>query len=414
MDYYLRIVLNYFKIVLFFFRDVIREFWWLFALIFLGKIFINLSRQYKTKKKKEEEEIKDWVSLEIKVNREILQTPKSMEQVFNALNIMKKGYMSFEIVGIDREMHFIINCQKEYKNLIESQLYAQYPEIEIRQIDDYFLRFSPHLPNREFDLWGTEIVFEKDNYYPIKTYSYFEELKEEKRIDPIASLAESIAKLQKQELSALQIFVKPLSENEEKKWREEGKDKIDEVMGKKKAKDITWQDWVAAFFKNLILAIVQAPVWPSKEEKEGSSASLLSSGEKDIIKAIEKKLSQLSFNIGIRIIYIAPKTIFNEINCSGFIAFLRQFNTKDLNAFEINEDSSTVVKSKLFQNRKLFFKKRDFYQSVLKRKLTRELIILSAEELATIYHFPFLKIKAPALTRVLSKKGEPPAGLPVG
>ena len=55
----------------------------------------------------------------------------------------------------------------------------------------------------------------------------------------------------------------------------------------------------------------------------------------------------------------------------------------------------------------------DFYQSCLERKRTQDTIILNAEELATIYHFPALKVVTPALTRVLSKKGEPPAGLPV-
>jgi hypothetical protein len=40
-------------------------------------------------------------------------------------------------------------------------------------------------------------------------------------------------------------------------------------------------------------------------------------------------------------------------------------------------------------------------------------MILNTEELATIYHFPALKVVTPTLVRVLSKKGEPPAGLPV-
>lgn len=403
-----------FSIFFYYLGEIFREFWWLFILIILGKVFIDLNREYTAKKKKEKEEIKDWITLEVRINREIFQTPKAMEQVFNSLNVIEKGYISFELVGIDREIHFIIRSPKNYKNLVESQLYAQYPEIEIKEIDDYFLRLPPNLPNKEFDLWGTEIVLEKDNYYPIKTYSYFEETKEEKRIDPIASLAESIAKLQKSELCILQVFIKSLSDDEEKKWREEGKDKINDMLGKKKEKKITWQDWVGAFFKNLLIGIFQAPVWPSKEEKKEGSSPTISSGEKTVISAIEKKIAQLSFNTGIRLIYVAPKGVFNESNISGFMAFLKQFNTKDLNAFKVNKDSSTVLKAKLFQNQRLFLKKRNFYQTALKRKQTQKSIILDSEELATLYHFPALKVKTPTLLRVLSKKGEPPAGLPVG
>ena len=59
--------------------EIIREFWWLLALIILGKFFIDLNKKYKEKKEKEKEEIKDWVTLQVKINREILQTPKAME-----------------------------------------------------------------------------------------------------------------------------------------------------------------------------------------------------------------------------------------------------------------------------------------------------------------------------------------------
>lgn len=406
MPYYLRIALI-------FLRGIFREFWWLLVLIILGKVFISLNRRYKEKKKKEKEEIKDWVVLEAKINREILQTPKAMEQAFNGLHAIEKGYISLELVGMNREIYFIIRAPKEYKHLVESQFYAQYPEIEIKEQDDYFLSLPAHLPNKEFDLWGTEAILEKENYYPIKTYSYFEELKEEKRIDPISSFAESIANLQKSEWFILEILIKPLSEKEEKEFISEGGNKINEMLGKKEKK-ITWQDWIGAFFKNLLLGVFEAPVWPTKEEKEAGSSPLLSSGKQDIIKSIEKKITQLSFNIGMRMVYIAPRAVFNEVNMSGFTAFLNQFNLKNLNGFKINKDASTVLKTRFFQNRRLFFKKMDFYKSVLKRKEAKNNMILNTEELATIYHFPALKVKTPPLTRVLSKKGVPPASLPTG
>lgn len=394
--------------------EIIREFWWLLALIILGKFFIDLNRKYKEKKEREKEEIKDWVTLQVKINREILQTPKAIEQVFNGFHAIEKGYICLEMVGMKRELYFIVRAPKEYKNLVESQFYAQYPEIEIKEIDDYLLRLPAHLPNKDFDLWGTEIVLEKENYYPIKTYSYFEELKEEKRIDPISSFAESIAKLQKSEWFILEIFIKPLSDKDEEKFINEGKEQIDSMLGKKEGKKITWQDWIGAFFKNLLVGLVEPLVWPTKEEKKNGSSPVISSGVKDVIKSIENKISRLSFNTSIRLVYISPKIIFDESNISAFMAFLKQFNSKDLNGFKINKNISTILKTKFLQNRRLFLKKMDFYQSCLKRKTAQDTMILNTEELATIYHFPALKVVAPALTRVLSKKGEPPTSLPTG
>ena len=403
----------YLRIVSIFLGSIFREFWWLLALIIFGKIFIGLNRKYKEKKKKEKEEIKDWVVLQVKINREILQTPKAMEQVFNALHVIEKGYICLELVGMDRGLCFIVRTPKEYKNLVISQFYAQYPEVEIKEIDDYFLRLPAHLPNKDFDLWGTEIALEKENYYPIKVYSYFEEPKEEKRIDPISSFAESIDKLQRSELLILEILIKPLSDKEEKKFINEGRKKVDSMLGKKESKISTWQDWIAAFFKNLLLGIVEPLVWPGKEEKKDERSPTLSPGERTIIESIEKKINQLSFNVDMRLVYISPKKIFNESNISAFMAFLKQFNSKDINGFKINKDASTILKTRILQNRRLFLKKMDFYQSCLKRKSAQNTMILNTEELATIYHFPVLKVKTPALTRVLSKKGEPPIGLPI-
>jgi hypothetical protein len=396
--------------------EIIREFWWLLSLALLGAFFINLDKKYKKKKEKEKEkknEIKDWVTLQIRINREILQTPKAIEQVFNGFHVIEKGYISLELIGVDRELDFIIRAPKQYQNLIESQFYAQYPEIEIKEIDDHFLDLPAHLPNKDFDLWGTEIVLEKENYYPIKTYSYFEEPKEEKRIDPISSFAESVVKLQKYERFILEIIIRPLSDKDEEKFINDGKAKINSMLGKKEKKKITWQDWVGSFFKNLAIGLVEPPVWPTKGEKEDASAPALSSGEKDIIKSIENKIKQLSFNTSIRLIYISPKTIFNESNISAFMAFLNQFNSKDLNAFKVNKNASTILKTRFLQNRRLFLKKMDFYQNSLGREKTKDGMILNTEELATIYHFPALKVSTPSLIRVLSKKGEPPAGLPV-
>ena len=396
--------------------EIIREFWWLLSLALLGAFFINLDRRYKEKKEKEKEkkeEIKDWIILQIRINREILQTPKAIEQVFNGFHVIEKGYICLELVGMDRELHFIIRTPKQYKNLVESQFYAQYPEIEIKEIDDYFLGLPAHLPNKDFDLWGTEIILEKENYYPIKTYSYFEEPKEEKRIDPISSFAESVVKLQKYERFILEIIIKPLSDKEDERFINNGKAKINSLLGKKEDKKITWQDWVGSFFKNLLIGLVEPPVWPTKGEKKDVPSSSISSGEKDTIKAIENKIKQLSFNTSIRLVYISPKMIFDESNISAFMAFLNQFNSKDLNAFKVNKNASTVLKTRFLQNRRLFLKKMDFYQNSLERKKTKDDMILNTEELATIYHFPALKVSTPSLIRVLSKKGEPPAGLPV-
>ena len=52
-------------------------------------------------------------------------------------------------------------------------------------------------------------------------------------------------------------------------------------------------------------------------------------------------------------------------------------------------------------------------RSAFYKPYKRKTIVLNTEELATIYHFPRQRCPTPSLARIESKKGEPPAGLPV-
>jgi len=394
-----------------YFNFFLSEFWWVIFLIILGKIFINLYRSHRKKIEKKKKEIRDWMVLEVKINREILQTPKAMEQVFSGLHSIEKGSISLEILGLKKEINFLIRLPREYRKLFESQLYAQYPEVEIKEIYDYFSTFPPFLPNKDFDLYGSEIIFKNANHFPVRTYPLFEEVKEEKRIDPLANLIESASQLQSSEYLILQMIISPLTSEKEKKWIEDGQKEINKLLGKKEK--IGWQDWIGSFIRNLITAFYTPPVWPGEKKEEKPVSSPLSSGDKEKIERIEQKISKLGFEVSIRFIYLSPRSIYDETDSLAFPAYFKQFNTENLNAFKINDLASTEIKSRLFKTRRTFLKKLNFYQKFKQREEIKKTIILNTEELASIYHFPVLKVKAPALIRSLSRKGEAPPNLPI-
>jgi len=392
---------------------LLREFWWLIIPFVLGKVFFDLRRAQQKKNKEQKEEVQDWVVLEIKVNKEILQTPKAMEQVLAGFHSIKKGSISLEVVGVRGVVHFIVRAPREYKTLVESQFYAQYPELEIKEIDDYFSVLPSHLPDKKFDLWGTEIELAREDAYPIRTYPYFEGPKEEKTIDTLASLIESTSSLQEGEEVILQITIKPLEKEAVAKQRKQGEQLIKVILGEEEAKP-TFSDWVIAFFKNLLVAAVVIPTWPGEGEKKTTIALSTSFPGKDLVKEVEAKMAQLSFSTTIRALYLSPKKIYNESSIIPLLAYFKQFNTENLNAFQVNTEISTEVKAWLFRENKLRLKKSDFYQKARKRATSSASIVLDLEELATIYHIPVRKVKGPTLTRALSRKGEPPVGLPIG
>ncbi|MGC8651371.1 MAG: hypothetical protein ACP5RX_02025 [Minisyncoccia bacterium] len=407
-------VIKLLKVVLTFFLGIIIEFWWLIVLIVALKISFNLYRTYQKKIEKKKKEVKDWVVVEIKINREILQTPKAMEQVFAGLHSIEKGNISLEILSLKKEINFIIRLPREYRKLFESQLYAQYPELDVSEIYDYFSAFPPFLPNKDFDLSGSEIIFTHSDYYPIRTYPSFEEVKEEKRIDPLANLIEAASQLQSSEYLILQIIIQPLNSEKQKKWLDSARKEIDKLLGKKKDKPIGWRDWIGSFIRNFITAFYTLPVWPgAKKEEKPSNPPPLSPGDREKIEKIEEKIAKLSFETSIRFLYFGPRQIYDETASLAIPAYFKQFSTENFNAFKINDEATPKVKTWLFKNRRTVLKKLNFYELCKTRDSAQTTIILNTEELASLYHFPVLKVKAPALIRSLSRKGEAPPNLPL-
>ena len=112
---------------------------------------------------------------------------------------------------------------------------------------------------------------------------------------------------------------------------------------------------------------------------------------------IQEKIDQRSFETSIRLMTLSDgHESVASIRMRALIGAWQNFNTLDLNQI----DADKV--------------KKDSKQDLLnfrKRKRSKK-FMLSSKELATIFHLPNAR-EVPNLIHVLSKKGEPPADLPV-
>ena len=387
-----------------------------------------------------------WSIFEIKIPKEILKTPKAMEQVFSQMySIYSFGmkfltkywdgevenWLSFEMVGRAGGIYFYIYFPSKRKNLIRSAIYSQYPDAEISEAEDYLNNFPEILPDETFDIWGAEFVLVKDASYPIRTYPYFEEAQEEKRLDPLSAIAEVMSQLKSDEAILIQILISPTGSAADDNWQEKGEEIIEKIAGEtKKGKKRGGGEDIVEWAKNLIRAPAEPPVWGGAEAKVETPAKRLRSDEQDVIKAIANKVSKLGFRVNIRFVYIDSKESFSPENVAGVLAAFQQFNTQNLNAFKPNSKTKTTV-SKSFLMRifpkwrlkKIFIKKRKIYDAYRERRLItkpydfniKNLPLLNIEELATVYHYPITTTisEAPTLKRVGAKTGGPPAELPV-
>lgn len=371
-----------------------------------------------------------WVLLEIKVPKEVKKSPKAMEQIFAGLHgvlipikwhekIFKgkvQDCFSFELVGSSGETHFYIRTQEQYKNLVESQIYAQYPEAEVSEVSDYVNELPSSLPNDTYDLWGAEFMLNKEDAYPIRTYPDFEEKspgkdEEVKRIDPLASLVELLSTLHSAERIWIQILISPVGDE----WIKRGQAVIDKIMGKQSAvkKSDFLSDMVFSIDK-AISGIGNDPLGEKKEEKRVERVDL-SPGKQEVLKAIEKSFDKLGFSTGIRFIYIASRDSFHRAHIASIVGSYKQFSSQNLNGFKINKYSMPIARWP-FKKSKEFNKKVALFQKFRERKFFINWFVkyvLNIEELATIYHLPDISVKAPLLPRLETKKGEPPVELPV-
>ncbi len=385
----------------------------------------------------------EWSMVELKIPENVLKTPKSMEQIFAEMAAMYsfgmkdveiywdgkvEPWMSWEMVGYSGGVHFYVYFPSKYRNLLESAIYAQYPDAEIHPAEDYTQLLGSVLPNKVYDLWGTGYVLSKENCYPIRTYPDFEEAKEERRVDPIAAISETMSNLKEGEMIWLQIMISPTGEPSGNSWQKEGLEKIEEIAGRssgktKKTPGTTILDWG----RNVFWAPTELPIWPGEEEKETSdSMKFLHPAEQEAVKAISSKISKFGFEATVRFLYIDRADSFTSANISAVMGAFHQFGIQSLNTFRPDKKTITQKTSwlaKFFPRYKQMFefsRKRKLFDGYVSRRFGRynkirpeDFPILNTEELATIYHFPAAMVEAPRLRKLEAKKGGPPAGLPI-
>lgn len=396
----------------------------------LGMIFFKLWNEYKRSAYLEKQH---YILLEIKVPKDVEKSPLAMEVVLSALYLTFgestwfdriflgkiRAEFSLEIVSLEGNIHFFIRTREGFRGIIESQIYSQYPTAEIYEVPDY----TPAVPYRkegsDWNLFGVEFKLKKPDPYPIKTYIDYELDKDQfevKKVDPLTAMLEFMGSVGKGEQVWFQILVRankgkgdPTTPWRERDWQSESKKLILEIIEKAKER--------------------AGPAPEGLDESEPDRRfSPLTEGERNAIKAIERNVSKLGFDCGIRMLYVARKNAFNGRNISGLFGALRQYNTNDLNGFanlrytqvdypwqeyidfgqkpiSLGGNRVAWLKWALFDS----YRRRSWFFSPYERKP----FVLNTEELATIFHFPGRVAETPTFPRIESKKSEPPPNLPV-
>src|SRR5581483_10023686 len=306
----------------------------------------------------------DKVLLEIKLPAETVKSPLAMELVLTGLyqtggegtpiNRYWEGkvrpWFSLESVSIDGEIHFFIWTFKSQRSVVEANIYAQYPGVEIHDAKDYTedVFFDPE----KFDLAGCRFEATGPDPLPIKTYVDYgldRDPKEEYKVDPIAPLIEFMGSIKPGHQAWVQFIIRahtqektPTNDKYPDKWKDEAKTLIKKIME-------------------------EASTEKTEDGKPKIEPSKLTPGQKDRIAAIERALTKIPFDVGIRILYIAPKDIFDRGNGGGLTGSLKQFNAPHLNGFKPAEGMGFDYKWQDWSGKKLLSRKIRHFRAYCER-----------------------------------------------
>lgn len=374
------------------------------------------------------------ILLELKVPREIMKSPRAMEIALTGLSISSgettfvhrawKGqirtHFSFEFASFGGEIHFFVWCWKNYRIALETALYAQYPEIELVEVEDYASKFQydPSIHAAFATDWIRDtsvgdVSGRNIDAYPIKTYIDWEldrDPKEEYRIEPLAQVIEYLGSIKPSEQVWAQIVIRKAGNydgtlfpgNMDAEWQKAVNDEIQNVRAKaslrpyKSLDDLTHEENsqdILGFFS------------PSESQKEQ-------------LIAMERNFGKFPFEVGMRGIYIANGGLHGPTN-SGLRYFWRPFNNAQYrsqlkpkrwtNNFDYPWQDINGVRDALTTRRFLdAYRRRSFYTSPWKTPT----FIMTNEEIASIWHPPSASVQTPGLERIPATKASAPSNLP--
>jgi hypothetical protein len=372
--------------------------------------------------------------IQIRLPREISKSPKAMELFLQNLfqtsgegDFYKKywkggsrPWFSLELVSINGEIRFYIYTRKKFADMIEPQIYAQYPSVEVIMDAPDYTKKVKYDPEQK-KLYGARFVLVKPDAYPIKSYVDFgldTDPKEEFRVDPIASVIESLGALGMGEQLWIQILIRA------HKKREKSAGLISWIL-KSLSGAFTFKgarDWVGE--GKVLVEKLKEEGLPDDEEGIVKKTARKTKQQERVIEAVERSIAKQGFDSIIRAIYIADKDKYNPARQGTLLGSFQQYNSDGLNGFKPTDKTEFDFPWQDIWGNKVAKKKKDFFDDFIRRthylksayshlRYNVDNFILNTEELATIFHFPSSSIETPTLPRIPSKKAEPPTNLPL-
>ena len=333
-----------------------------------------------------------------------------------------RKYATLEIASIEGKIYYFFRVLSGAADYVKTQIYAQFPEAEVTVVDDYVKYVPPQVAtDSSWVLAGFEVAQAKDKepLYPIKTYIDYgldKAGKPEERINPLSNVLEILAALGPGEQLWIQIHIRAAAARFD-------------IKGSKKK-----QDWKKEYGGNLkkfeeeVQSAVKAGLATEVEFGKKRVTEYMTKQEEQIYDAIQRKMSKRMFDVGMRCLYLAKKEMSKGFAAGALEGALRLFNAPGMNGLTAVGPTNPVAFPHPWDNvmgSGTAKRKKNLYDAYVDRSYfyppfneyldekPRKIMLLTAEEIATIFHFPGEEVSTGGLSRIEARKAEAPANLPI-
>lgn len=314
---------------------------------------------------KREEMSLDMAVLQVKMPKDNEIKIDAAEQFFASLYSLKKSYdylsgffhlidletmLAFEIVARYGEILFYVHVPLKIKDLVEKQIYANFPSADISVVDE------PNIFTENGKVAFGALVQKETAYQPIKTYKDLPN-------DSISGLTSALSKMSEGEGALVQFLIRPARPG----WKKAGKSYVSTTR--------------------------KAETNPEKATYKVDQKTL---------DKIDEKCQKQGFETVIRFVVNAQ---------SKDAAAMHLSNIKSAFA-QVNSDLNSLTKVHIFLKPAFMFN--FVYRSFGFVDFWRwhEVSIFSPDELATLFHFPNKSVETPNIKWIKAKRAPAPANMP--
>jgi len=357
------------------------------------------------------------VLLEIKLPRDTKKTPLAMETILSNMHLrpgtgtfFKKywdgrtfPWYSLEIVSLGGRVHFYIWTRESYRHIIETYLYSQYPGVEVVEAVDYTRLIDPNEP--PYTMWGCELSKKGPSPFPIKTYTDFgldkaPLPKPDEMTDPLSNIIEFMSSLNSKEQLWVHIMIRYTAGYKNgKDWVEEGKELIEKIR------------------QSTVRMTTYVDAQGNERKSEGFPNP--TKGQVETIAAVGRNTDKLAYDVGIRAVYVAEEGHVRDYIGAFVTQLFRPWGTASQSLAPLKlwseafnnypwEDRSGRMRRHRMIELLEFTRRRAYFQY----PYVGPWMIMSIEELASIFHIPGSTVTAPNLPRISSTTTEAPSNLP--